>query len=313
MLNVLISLFAGVSAFVVAGSTWAAEIPVDLYGRINISMDNADPGDDDWESNASRLGLKGSYDLSDGLSVIYQLEQEVDYAHGGTDVDTLFKTRNTYLGLKGAFGKVFFGTHDTPFKRAQAKIDLFNDQVGDIKNLVAGEVRARDSWVYHSPKLGEGFSVQAMYVPSDGALGSSKSLSLGWSQGDVHLGVAVDMDMRKNDRSVSRTRVYDSWRGVAQYTPGAWKLGALVQSSEQTNAAGADRETAWIASLGYTINRLTLQGQYGASDILRSDAEHLLLGVTYKLTSSAKLYFYASDLESGGNVDSFSTGVEYKF
>ncbi|MBJ39947.1 MAG: hypothetical protein CMD83_16030 [Gammaproteobacteria bacterium] len=291
----------------------AVELPVELYGKVNVSRDSADPGNDDWKSNASRVGVKGGYELDGGLEVIYQVEQQVDYAHGGTDIDTLLATRNTFIGLKGQFGRFFFGTHDTPFKRAQARIDLFNDQVGDIKTLVPGEVRARDSWVYHSPKLASGLSLRGMYVPSDRAFGSSKSLSVGWDSGDLHVGFGVDFDMRKNERAVARTRVYDSWRAVLQYTPGSWKFGALVQSSEQTNAVGADRETAYVASAAYKFDKLTLMGQYGASDILRSDAEQLLLGAAYKVAQSTKIYLYLSDLESGGAVDTISAGFEFKF
>ena len=35
--------------------------------------------------------------------------------------------KKTGVGLKGAFGKVFMGMHDTPTKKAQGKVDLFND------------------------------------------------------------------------------------------------------------------------------------------------------------------------------------------
>ena len=303
---------------VAAAAIWAqfagaVELPVDLYGKVNISHDSHDPGDDDFKSNASRIGVKGAYELDSGLSIIYQVEQSVDFAHGGSDIDTLLGMRNTFVGIKGDFGKVFFGTHDTPFKKAQNKIDAFNDQVGDIKTLLPGEVRARDTWNYHSPKLAGGLAVQAMYVPADGAFGSSKSLSLGWTAADLYFGFGVDMDMRKNERAVARTRVYDSWRGVGQYTPGSWKFGALIQSSEQTNSAGADRETGYIASVAYKLDKLTLMGQYGASDISRADADQLVLGAAYKIASGTKVYLYLSDLESGGAVDSVSLGLEYKF
>lgn len=313
MFRRLLIIMSGVLAVAWDQTAAAVELPVELYGKINISYDSHDPGDDDFKSNASRIGVKGEYALESGVSIIYQVEQSVDYAHGGTDIDTLLGMRNTYVGVKGSFGKFFFGTHDTPFKRSQSKIDLFNDQAGDIKTLLPGEVRARDSWVYQSPRFGGGLAVQAMYVPADGAFGSSKSLSLGWNRDNLHLGFGMDMDMRKNERAVARTRVYDSWRGVIQYTPGAWKFGALIQSSEQTNAAGADRETGYIASVAYKLDKLTLMGQYGASDILQADADQLLLGAAYKVSKGSKVYLYVSDLESGGAVDTVSVGFEFKF
>lgn len=297
-----------------AAAAAAVEIPAEFYGKVNISRDNPDPGADDWSSNASRLGLKGTYKLNESLSVIYQVEQEVDYAHGNKNIDTLFGVRNSYIGLKGSFGKVFFGAHDTPTKLAQNKVDLFDNQVGDIKALLAGEVRARDTWTWHSPEFAGGVSIKAAYVPSDSVFGASKSLSLGYETGDIYAGFAIDQDMRKNEREVARTRVYDSYRGVLQYTPGNWKLGAILQSSEQTNRVGAGRETGYTVSAGYTIDKLTLMGQYGASDILEAGADNLLLGAAYKLNGSTRVYLYYWDLDTGaGSRETLSLGFDYKF
>ena len=53
-----------------AYSAAAVELPVELYGKINISYDSHDPGDDDFKSNASRIGVTGAYPLASGLSLI---------------------------------------------------------------------------------------------------------------------------------------------------------------------------------------------------------------------------------------------------
>ena len=37
--------------------------------------------------------------------------------------------RNSFIGLKGIYGTLFFGTHDTTFKRSHSKIDVFNENV----------------------------------------------------------------------------------------------------------------------------------------------------------------------------------------
>ena len=215
------------------------DIPVELYGEINVSYDSNDPGDADWESYVSRLGLKGAYKLNGNLQIVYQVEQEVDVGSGGTERDTLLGTRNSFVGLKGKYGTIYFGAHDTPFKKAQNKMDQFNDQAGDIKNLLVGEVRAKDSWFYHSPKY-NGWQFQGMLIPSDSNFDSSKSASLLYKSDDWDFGFGVDADTRKNDRSVNRTNVYDSLRASTQFTPGSWKFGLIVQRSEQQNAPGAD-------------------------------------------------------------------------
>ena len=53
--------------------------------------------------------------------------------------------------MKGSFGTLKLGTHDTPLKLAQLKADLFNDLKGDIKNITDGENKIkRKSFVLYS-------------------------------------------------------------------------------------------------------------------------------------------------------------------
>ncbi len=67
-----------------------------------------------WESGktsgfkdyASRWGIKGSNDVSDGLSAVYRFEQQID-ATTATQGDD--KGRLSYVGLSGGFGTVAMG------------------------------------------------------------------------------------------------------------------------------------------------------------------------------------------------------------
>ena len=57
-----------------------------VYGRININAEIEDQATGDSSSdiisNASRLGIRGSTEISDTLDVIYQIEYEVFLANG---------------------------------------------------------------------------------------------------------------------------------------------------------------------------------------------------------------------------------------
>ncbi|GIS06126.1 MAG: hypothetical protein CM15mP109_08820 [Candidatus Dadabacteria bacterium] len=85
------------------------------------------------------MGIKGSQTFDNGLAAIYKYEYQTDPIDG----DPTFKQRNSYVGLKGAFGKVFMGMHDTPTKKAQGKVDLFNDTAGDIKILSGAKIEVK--------------------------------------------------------------------------------------------------------------------------------------------------------------------------
>jgi predicted porin len=80
-------------------------------------------------SNTSRLGIKGSEDIGNGMSGIFQYEVQVDTAGADTANGTGFgsATRNSGVGLEGNFGKVIVGKWDTPFKTAHNKVELFDN------------------------------------------------------------------------------------------------------------------------------------------------------------------------------------------
>jgi predicted porin len=87
------------------------------------------------ESNSSNFGLRGEGVLSGGLKTIWQMEAGVGWESGtGT-----LAGRNSYIGLAGDFGKVFYaGAHDSPYKRGgliQAKDPFFATGIAALYGL----------------------------------------------------------------------------------------------------------------------------------------------------------------------------------
>ena len=143
----------------------------EFYGRADISLNQINmnsliPQEQEWQqnSNASRIGFKGSYQINDSIEVIYQVEFEVNFDDGTSSAakgkDTL-EQRNTYGGFRGNFGQIIAGKHDSPVKTAGREVDRFNDQVlGDIKSFMEGEDRVSNLLLYTSPSW-NGFSATA--------------------------------------------------------------------------------------------------------------------------------------------------------
>ena len=125
----------------------------DFYGHLNLSADyyfgESSQIKSDLKSNASRLGVRGDFRINDNITGIYQAEYQVDLEASPT-------TRNTFLGLKGNFGTIKAGKHDTPLKLAQLDADLFNDTQGDIANITRGENRPSSYLGYDSPEIAKG-------------------------------------------------------------------------------------------------------------------------------------------------------------
>ena len=291
----------------------AANGPIDgkLYGKINVSIVNSDGSEDTWKlnSNASRIGLKGSTQVSEGLTVFYKTEFEIAVDDGSFDNKTTapdtdkvtFKQRNIFAGVKGSFGSVLAGKNDTPTKLAQKKIDLFNDLEGDIKKTFAGENRMSNIVAYTTPKYGN-FSATYAVMPSEadnGGLSDAKSYSVNYSKGDLYIAVAGD----------SNVKGADLVRVVSQYKVDAWQLGLMYQENDTTDESG------YFASAAYKIDNITYKAQYGnnENDTDGLDKTTLSVGADFKLAKNTKSFVFFTDNEDSSSTKTFGLGLEHKF
>jgi len=185
------SLIALAVAGVFAAPAFAATSNVDVYGIINIAIEDTDGentgGKDDTVSpgvvdNYSRIGFKGSEDLGGGLKAIYQIEIGINPNDTNNNLiqnaDT-FSYRNTFVGLAGGWGTALMGRHDTPLKISTGKLDLFADTLADMNATVGfQDLRADNVVAYISPSFG-GFTLAGAVVPAGGstALGTTNTES----------------------------------------------------------------------------------------------------------------------------------------
>ncbi|MYM61996.1 porin [Pseudomaricurvus sp. HS19] len=299
-----------------------AEGPIDgkVYGKVNVSIVNADDGDSDvWDvnSNASRIGFAGKTDLSDSLAVIYKLEYET-FVDDGSNGTSTFSQRNIYGGLTGGFGTIIAGRHDTPTKLAQNKIDLFNDLEGDIKNTFEGENRESNIVIYTTPSFA-GFEASAAFVASEGSDVDGdgenddgfdgNSIAISYTSDMFYVALTNDIDIDDKDNLM---------RAVGQMNLGAFQLGLMFQDVEEQDG---DEEDGYFASVQYKIGDVALKAQYGLVEG-EEDAEEetFSVGADYKLAKSTKLFaFYTTneDTDTTGATSSeddyFGIGLEHKF
>lgn len=102
---------------------------VTIYGKINLALESvkasgATSGSDiprmmRVTSNLSYLGFRGEEDLGDGLAAIWQVEQDINPDAGAAG----FANRNTFVGLKGGWGRVLGGRYDMYWTSHIAGID----------------------------------------------------------------------------------------------------------------------------------------------------------------------------------------------
>ena len=303
-----------------------------VYGKINIAADDGN-GTDDYVNNASRLGVKGTMDLKNGLTGIYKVEYEIDPTDGkaqdeqtvtlgtGETVVTksamIAKQRNTFVGLKGDWGTVKLGFHDTYLKLAQGKVDLFNDLRGDIKTTFSGEDRTSDFLGYESPVFGGGF--QFKYNLSDGGSAANggtgnrdaKAYSISYKTKKIYAAYASEENSTKSSGE-------DHTRIVIQVPIGPVKIGFIDQESEI--GTSKDDSTmfniAWKATDNLTVKFQTMDKE-DENGITQDDVTSF--GIDYKLAKKVKLFFYDTEHEDGvisisnQPKDYTGIGIEFKF
>lgn len=305
---------------------------VTVYGKAHLAI-TSNSGTDSSEditvsSQNSRFGVKGSQDLGEGLEVIYKMEWAVDMADnngkialedadtdGQVDIDGVsgganITARNQYVGLKGGFGQVIFGRHDTPMKTAQGKFDQFNDTVMDMKTLVEGEDRKDNIIIYSTPSFGKVNAHVALLPGEDSptndgvADGNSISITYGNAKKD-----ALYVALAANGGDL----IDDETRLVATYKMGATRLGLLMQTTDHNTA---DDEVAMGLSVGHSMGNGSIKFQYidrtDNGGTAGADETTTTVGYENKLSKETSAYALYSTYDTADQ-DMISLGIVHNF
>lgn len=279
---------------------------INFYGKINVSLedvDSKDANETDFQNNASRIGVKGSYDLSSSLKLSFQIEEEIDPTDLRADGDKVFKERNTFIAISGDFGKLYTGTHDTAFKQSQLKVDLFNDTRADIKYILRGENRMNSFVGYVSPDLIEGLNISINSISQ--STGNGESSAFNYSKNDIKASFAIEQNIKG----------YDGKRFSVMLPLGEIDLGLIYQSSRKLSSGKSF--SGHVVSMKRKISdKGSFYIQNAKSDMRVVSGKQNSIGYSHKINSSTKIFAHYSSLrkqDSNDNITFISTGLEYKF
>jgi len=333
-------LASAVAAAVFAPAIAMASGPT-LYGKIHMSIDHSDnhgtgTGNyDEWSlnDNSSRIGVKGSEDLGNGLTVGYLIEWGTEMDNGG---DT-FTARNRAITLSGDWGTALAGVWTDPLSGLRGSVDLFGDRIGDLRNIVdmsTDESRYPNVVAYVTPNM-NGLTATVAYVFDHtaasgigldgdistmgmtngiGAEGSDDNsdddafaANLVYKNGPLMLGAAyrhVDVDgTQKALRSVTgdTTAAADLTRGLTETDAAfAARVAALdaaaVAAGVATANAISDIQT-WRVVGSYEFGDFKVLGSYtdenNYNGVKAMDADAWSLGAQYKMGNNTLKVQYA--------------------
>ena len=344
-------LVTAVGAACALPATALAQFPAELqiYGRANVSyeritVDGAATSETNWEAvdNSSRIGIRGKRDLGGGMSGFFQVESRVRLDSGG---DAL-STRDSYIGLQGAFGTARVGRTIGPVYYATYDyISNHNHDTGNSSDVfIAGAVFGNQGFMnntvwYSSPKMGA-FSVDAAFsrlAETRVTPGMSQPSHLGivgaYNQGPLY--VAASHAETKNTANlgggVGNKDTATTVGGLYNFG-GRYIVGALIESAKSDQLVGDTKRTYFRVSLMMPVAKHEFHVNVGVADdrldvnMTDAGAKQWTLAYNYNIDKQFKVYaFYTVvDNETNGNygfktstagVDnkSFAVGARYNF
>ncbi|MGZ5092387.1 MAG: porin [Burkholderiales bacterium] len=227
------------------------------------------------QTPGSEIGFKGEERLGGGLSAWYQCTSTAD-PRGQSQNG--FCSRNSALGLKGAFGNVFIGNWDTPFKRTISPNAVGGNDTGIWgtaflltgdstttgvgANRAAFKRRQNNSINYDSPNFG-GFQVMGSFTasqPSTGTLDNQTnnkprvwSLGLQYSAGPLYVSGGYEEHRQYAGGGGPDGSKDRGWHIGAAYTWGPVRVGGLYTRQKFDVPGGDVTAKAWHVGVDWKI------------------------------------------------------------
>lgn len=248
-----------------------------FYGRIDYSVTHSDSGSSTHnnksgtilENNFSRIGIKGSSQLTDTTSLFYQIEVGVNGESQGNG-DKPFSARPTFIGVKhNAYGALAVGRIDPVFKMAKGMSDAMDNYSLKHDRLFAGDKRWGDSFEYKSAywnklQLGVSYLMEDNHYSNNDNRRDNGNYQLALTYGDkffkasdVYLAAAYSDGVED----------IEAYRAVMQYKWNNWQFGTMAQHSKLANTDKTDWQQregdGFIISAKYQWGQLSLKAQYG--------------------------------------------------
>ena len=277
-------------------------------------------------TNGSRIGFKGTENLGNGLSALFQFESNANFDSAGA----LGTSRDSFVGLSGDFGKVILGNLSTPTRVLGNALDVNagGDGIGSsqavlgklggaLANAGAGgaagrsatsaslfDSRFNNTIAYITPAF-SGLQATIAYVANEnkvdtagaGVNTSAYDLGLNYDNGPILVGLTYAEVREKNDVAA----------------------GAPFGSGALKTYLGADQKLKEFRLGGkYDFDVASLRALYAKTkaDGSLNDVQQTVWGIggTYNVSTNGKLtaqYYQAGDLDKSTGADDNTSAKFY--
>lgn len=317
------------AAFVCLPLSAMAQSTVNLYGRVNTTVESQKAGGvrtTKVQDNASRFGFTGSEDLGGGLKAIFRLESGFRSDTGQTydfEGSTKLFGREATIGLSGGFGTVRLGQQALlPVYLATADyVSMHNHDTGSSSDALFGtfliDFRQVNSVSYTTPNIG-GFALEIAQglnektnIPGTTIRRSNQTdIAANYDAGPLHLGAGYQ---KIGDDKLLALR--------ALYEFGALTVGGYYERDDFV--VRGDRNNVRVSAM-YTVGSSEFHANVGSAGkfskvVAESKAQQYTLGYNYNLSKRTKVYGYVTRVNDsaaavyGGDFNSTAVGIRHNF
>lgn len=319
---------------IAALSITTAQAAPTLYGKAFLTLDvdttkvkggTSEDGRTKLNSNASRIGIKGSEALTQNTDAIYQLEYGVKVDADGSN----FTSRDTYIGLKNKNYGTLLAGRLTAIDGRVDYANVTNGAVlgGDAVQATFDAPRANNTLAYVSPSY-NGATFSAMYTLDE----NNATDNLGRDA----FGVAAQFEPEAQPFRAGASYIRAGKDNQHIRVSGAYDLtsAATVGALYQNSKYAAGKENAFTVS--GQLKTQTPWTAYAQADFVTdaegfkdSDKQRLVVGGKYSFTKNATGHIYGAFLNQENALDTvegkrvqtkdevrgagIGGGLEYKF
>lgn len=296
--------------------------PVTMYGRIYLMFESTEAAGGTnpvarhtrLSDRASILGLRGEEDLGGGLKAFFQLETlfSADSASG------MFASRNSGVGLQGAWGSVLLGRWDTPFKTAHAAaVDVFADlALPDITGATLNQgnfARRENNMVQYWSPTWNGISGRLHYTVNENKTAAANpdvySAAVTYRGGNLYLSYAWEKHNDQNGATVAAGINEEGNAVSASYRFGALKLSGQYGEYKKTNSK---TQSSYYAGAEWTLGKHVLLAAYqnskdgGVTTAAQPNCDLIGIGYRYDFTKRTSFMAEYADVNNDvGNLCNF--------
>jgi len=308
-------------------SPLAAFADATVYGNIHLSIDDFDDDNSatteelDMNSNTSAIGVKGKEDLGGGMSALFKAEFQIDPSERNNNITD----RDQWVGLKGAFGTVKFGTMSSNYKQMGGKIDpMYRTQLEGRNGNYAGQSnlhsgagiyrgRSTNTVQYTSPKM-SGVTV-VFNTTISGSNEETMGLGVRYKTKNILAYFDyIDMDKDFNDAT-------DTGTESAMKVGGSFKTGAITLGLQHELTGDLLGEDTTFLSANYQMNdndniAFTFASASEESAGSGNDGSAYALMYNHNMSKRTNVYvgYGISDIDDNDtDVTDLTFGIRHKF